>query len=377
MERDSVHAFQQKDRIKHVQSHPSIAPHFSRGQRFRASGPPPTVSPSANFFENPVPGPGNYESMTCADIVNTNPSFSKKGYGGGFVSENERPIGISSTFENKGPGPGTYENIDKTNYMTSESFYFKQKSNQYRIQNGTVCNWNAYHKDLGRTTCTAKFNFERKVGPGTYEPKAKVTQNNPANMLQSKAYNDYMDTKKHVPPPGRYMISRAIQKKKPYRNPGPHSSFVGTVLQHKINLKDPQDMRKQLDMNLIGKKMITPEDLSKPKPGPGDYADTDAFEFMLDYRPENNKGLKAFIQDDHDRFGYNPDYEPLNVPGPGAYEIDLEGKETALVSGAAFLSESERQPFGVIKKTIPPNKYNPYKLPSKISFHFNPESKWI
>lgn len=71
-------------------------------------------------------------------------------------------------------------------------------------------------------------------------------------MLQSKAYTDYMDLKKAVPPPGRYMINRAIIKRKPYKNPGPHSSFAGTVMQHKINLKDPKDMKKQLDMDLIG-----------------------------------------------------------------------------------------------------------------------------
>jgi hypothetical protein len=222
--------------------------------------------------------------MTCNDLVKMNPSFSKKGYGGGFISENERGLGSSMGFANKGPGPGTYESINEKNYQTSEGFYFKQKSAQYRISNSTVANWNSYTKDLGRTTCGTKFNFERKVGPGTYEPKPQDRVNNPGNMLQSKAYDDYMDLKKNVPPPGRYMISRAIQKKKPYKNPGPHSSFAGTVLQHKINLKDPIDMKKQLDMNLIGKKMITPEDLTKPGPGPGDYADSDAFEFVKDYR---------------------------------------------------------------------------------------------
>ena len=60
------------------------------------------------------------------------------------------------------------------------------------------------------------------------------------------------------------------------------------------------------------------------------------------------------------------------------YEVtkDLEARERALVSGAAFLSETERQPFGKMSKSVAPNKYNPAKLPSKISFHFNPESKW-
>lgn len=88
--------------------------------------------------------------------------------------------------------------------------------------------------------------------------------------------------------------------------------------------------------------------------------------------------MKPFISDNHDRFGFNADYDTQDPPGPGTYEVvrDLELKEKALVSGAVFLSESERQPFGKMKKTVAPNKYNPSKLPTKISFHFNPESKW-
>ena len=136
-------------------------------------------------------------------------------------------------------------------------------------------------------------------------------------------------------------------------------------------------MKKQQDRDLIGKKMITPDDLSQPKPGPGDYADMDAFECLKDFKPENNKGMNAFIIDNHDRFGYNPEYPVLPVPGPGAYEYEKVSKEQALVSGAVFLSETERQPFGITKKKVAPNKYNPSKLPSRISFHFNPESNWI
>lgn len=88
--------------------------------------------------------------------------------------------------------------------------------------------------------------------------------------------------------------------------------------------------------------------------------------------------MRTFINDNHDRFGFNPEYDTQDPPGPGTYEVtkDLEARERALVSGAAFLSETERQPFGKMSKSVAPNKYNPAKLPSKISFHFNPESKW-
>ena len=241
---------------------------------------------NSDFFDNPVPGPGNYEAITNVSLTQSNPSFSKKGYGGGFVSETDRNVGYDVSFQNKGPGPGAYEDVSDKNYKTSECFYYKSKSKQYRISNAnnTVSNWNSYHKDLMRTTVSDKTMFKRKVGPGSYNPKIQENEKNPGNMLKSKAYDDYLDLKKNVPPVGRYMISRNITKKKPYKNPGPYSSFAGTVLQHKINLKDPNDMRKQLDMNLIGKKMITPDDLNKASPGPGDYNYCEAFEHLKDYR---------------------------------------------------------------------------------------------
>lgn len=85
--------------------------------------------------------------------------------------------------------------------------------------------------------------------------------------------------------------------------------------------------------------------------------------------------------DDHDKFGKNSDYKEFVYPGPGNYEEVRESfpldKEKALVSGAAFLSESEREPFGKMKNNVAPNKYNANKLPGQISFHFNVHNNWV
>lgn len=186
---------------------------------------------SMDFFEDPCPGPGTYESMSNSTLSEINPSFSKKGYGNGFVSDKDRGVAMGANFVNRGPGPGAYT----TGYHTSaEGFYFKQKSNQYRIQNQTVANWNSHTKNLGLATTNTRTNFERKRGPGTYNPKMEINEKNPGNMLQSKDYPN-MNPKNPVPPPGRYHLNRNMIKKKPYKNPGPYSSFAGTVLQHKIN----------------------------------------------------------------------------------------------------------------------------------------------
>ena len=136
---------------------------------------------SSDFFDNPVPGPGNYEAISICDITQSNPSFSKKGYCGGFISESDRNVGYDIAFPNKGPGPGAYEDLNDKNYKTTESFYYKQKSKQYRISNAnnTVSNWNSYGKDLMRTTVSDKTSFKKKVGPGSYNPVLEENKKNP------------------------------------------------------------------------------------------------------------------------------------------------------------------------------------------------------
>lgn len=59
-------------------------------------------------------------------------------------------------------------------------------------------------------------------------------------------------------------------------------------------MRDPSDVRKQLDLDLFKKKKPTMDDLKLPSPGPGEYADQDAFEYTKDYRPENARGGRAF-----------------------------------------------------------------------------------
>jgi hypothetical protein len=242
-----------------------------------------------------------------------------------------------------------------------------------------AANHNSHGKFLNKLSEEFKFELERNLGPGSYDKTPKPLLTNIGHNLQSSKERIFDYTNKY-PGPGQYDIDRAMIPKKPYTQKGPLSSFAGTVLRHKINLRDPVDMRKQLDLDLIKKKKVTLEDLKIPGPGPGEYGDVEAFEYMKDYRPENARGGRAFMVDDHDKFGDNEEYREFVHPGPGAYEkvgdFDL-AREKALVSGAAFLSESERTPFGQMKVGGAPNKYNPGKLPQAISFHFNVHNGWV
>ena len=306
----------------------------------------------------------------------------------------------STTFEmNKGPGPGNY-GWHYTNMSAAVTLPTLTTSNinkntnkiNYNLRQHHAPNYNSHYKYLNFMSKEFKDEIDRNRGPGTYEFKDTLVNKSDAHNsgpnLQSKQERIF-DYSNEVPGPGEYNLNRAMIKQKPYTKVGPLSSFQGTVHRHKINLRDPKDMQKQLDLDLIKKKKVTLDDLKIASPGPGEYDDVDAFDYMKNYKPDNALGSKAFIQDDHDKFGNNI-HKELNeelrdtvLPGPGAYEEIREGfgsdrvKEKALVSGAVFLSESEREPFGKKKYTVAPNKYNPNKLPAAISFHFNVQNKWV
>lgn len=348
--------------------------------------------------DDPLPGPGNYEQGAPYKIglIGASPSFSKKGYGM-FCSQAQSR---STTFEmNRGPGPGNYGNHYSTMgaavtlpTITSSCINKNAGKLSYNLKQHHTGNYNSYNKYLNYMSKEFKFEIDRNRGPGTYEVKntlvAVSDAKNAGPNLQSKQEREF-DYANEIPGPGEYNLNRALVKQKPYPHIGPLSSFAGTVHRHKINLRDPKDMRKQLDQDLIKKKKVTLEDLKIPSPGPGEYDDIDAFDYMKSYKPDNALGSKAFIQDDHDKFGnnihkeFNEELQDVIIPGPGAYEEVREGfatdkvKEKALVSGAVFLSESEREPFGKMKPNVAPNKYNPNKLPSAISFHFNVQNKWV
>ena len=51
--------------------------------------------------------------------------------------------------------------------------------------------------------------------------------------------------------------------------------------------------------------------------------------------------------------------------------------EKALVCGSAFMSESERKPYGDFKKRLGPNSVMPYLSAYKKSYHLNLSRKFV
>lgn len=186
-----------------------------------------------------------------------------------------------------------------------------------------------------------------------------------------------------MPGPGNYNLNRTLISKKPYTHVGPSSSFQDSVFTHKINLKDPVDMQRQLDLDLLRKKNICHADLKIPSPGPGDFEQLEynfisdffnflyiyiinnysSFNYLKDQKYDNVRGGSNFIQDESDRFGNNQKFGRYIYPGPATYVNDvttcLATDSKHLVNGATFLSETERSPYGNVSTFVSPNKYNP------------------
>ena len=85
-----------------------------------------------------------------------------------------------------------------------------------------------------------------------------------------------------------------------------------------------------------------------------------------------------------DRFGdfYDKNLEKDPLPGPTKYDtikygIDERVKDSSLVNGSAFMSESKRKPYGDYDKRLGPTLSLPYFHRQKKSYLLNVEKKWV
>ena len=78
------------------------------------------------------------------------------------------------------------------------------------------------------------------------------------------------------------------------------------------------------------------------------------------------------------RFGESkhPKINKFNRPSPGDYEYSYYEEERLPVSGAVFMSETEREVFRAQKKPPGPAFYNAPKVSKTKSFHLN-AGKWV
>jgi len=258
-------------------------------------------------------GPGHYKPSESTE----NPSHSKKGYGG-FVSSSSRFRRFK--FNSAVPGPGSY-NSKKP--KTATSFVFRGRS-----------------KDLLKP---------QAPDPGHYNPETVSSKSSLTSVFKSNIER-IQETKNEVPPPWHY------NPKLPRSSSAQLSSyFQGSVnaRRYQINLYDPTQPTVQESM-----------------PGPGHY--------KTETQKLPNRSSSFFVSG-IDRFGkaLKQKKQPEERPGPGTYIKPSTTQEKFPVTGAVFMSETERNWVAINKKPPGPAFYKPNPVPKKKNFHLNSNKLWM
>lgn len=308
----------------------------------------------ATRHEDIGPGPGSYDNGQVFSRSNT-ASFSKKGYGNGFVSQTNRLL--YRGYINSGPGPGSYT----------------QNDNPFKVTH--ILHEN--HKDISDDLRKSKTSQLEVPGPGHYNPE--ITKS--STLANSKVVNSifksntgrYLSADKNVnPPPGTYEIDRALTDKKPFKHYFGSANFMLPTT--KKTSKETED--KEVVNKILGKI----EESQKSVPGPGYYFKADKDDEMTLFTQKiQDKNSANFMEGNATRFGevIQRKVKRIEYPGPGSYIEPLApNQEKTLVSGAVFMSETARKPFNDPKNFVGPLKYNPELLPKK-SYHLNINKIWV
>lgn len=322
-----------------------------------------------------LPGPGYYNFG-----LNPNDSIdpSKIGNSGFLSKTNRNPFSMKYT--NSGPGPGSYDaknasfssNLTHSTGLTKESTFSLKK------------------EDLEKKKDPPKPKIILP-GPGEYNPKnsllSKENRTYLSSFVSQVARDKYIGLKSS-PDPGQYEIRGDILKKDSYKHNGPSSSFVHP---EKTKKKPQHTTRELLDLFSNNKPSNRFE-----IPGPGFYttgqditvahiasgAEKEAGNDGKEGVTPNSWIFKTGIKN---RFGdfYDKDFERKSgkeMPGPGAYVVkngSTGTEERREVSGAVFMSESGREPFGNWKGRLGPNPVVPFLIPRNRTYHLNLERKWV
>lgn len=267
------------------------------------------------------PGPGCYEHA----MPKTSPSSSKRGYGG-LISKSSRFKRYQ--YASDVPGPGSY--------VQARLEQIAKPSHMFIV--------NARETDFLRT---------RAPAVGHYDPKSVDSAKAVTSAFQSNSKRFSTEAKSTVPAPGQYTPSLTMTR----ANSAAHSSVFkppSNVKRHQVNLYDPHT---RVEENIV--------------PGPGEYDLPSAFK-SIDSRVSVAKTA------DTSRFGdtLRPKKANTDVPGPGHYEL-IRPEERVPVSGAVFMSESERFEFKTISKPPGPAYYKPTMVPRLKSFHLNANTQWV
>ena len=300
-----------------------------------------------------APGPGSYDYDHIYSRSNST-SWSKKGYGNGFVSQAGRML--YRGYINTGPGPGSYTRVE----------------NPFQIPHILQHQKHETPEDMLKS----KIMKAEMPGPGYYNPDVTKTSNTGNakilnSMFKSTTGRKSLDSNSN-PPPGTYQIDRSIMPKKTFKHYLGTSNFM-TPSKKKMT-KEAED--KEIVNNILGKN----NEGNKTVPGPGHYFKTenDDDEAALFTQKLQERHSSSFMTGNQTRFGEVVQKKVRRVenPGPGTYNPDNLREERSLVSGAVFMSETARNLQANKRNFVGPTKYNPELLPKK-SYHLNINKMWV
>eukprot|EP00638_Chattonella_subsalsa_P007974 CAMPEP_0117759944 /NCGR_PEP_ID=MMETSP0947-20121206/16308_1 /TAXON_ID=44440 /ORGANISM="Chattonella subsalsa, Strain CCMP2191" /LENGTH=367 /DNA_ID=CAMNT_0005580485 /DNA_START=123 /DNA_END=1223 /DNA_ORIENTATION=+ len=290
-----------------------------------------------------IPGPGSYHKRSTMIRENeSNPSCSKKGYLGGFVSATTRFSSLKQLQDSEAPGPGTYDANDPRRIEPVKTSMFIKPTTK---------------------PIEGSRKEEPLPGPGQYEAAFRsqyaqiMKQKKSANFVSKSERVKFVPNKTWVPAPGEYNTAYAADKLHGQGSNPNHSAFRSSTIRHGVDD--------------AGKKWV---------PGPGDYEVEQAEIAITGDQGITERTTSMFSNTQQDRFGkpYQARTAQQDTPGPGWYSKDQMTEVVMPVSNSVFKSQTRRTIGEAKKDARPPGPafYNPESTFNKKSFMLNGNKKW-
>jgi hypothetical protein len=304
------------------------------------------------------PGPGDYENTkNLRKNLDTNPSFSSKGYCTGFTSKNERFDDLREYYEKYLPGPGEYN----SKLSLNQDIYNKS---------------NLRFKSLYNTNKMISLKvYKDNPGPGDYDPLKpglilNENENSPNYFFKSKEerFNISKENVTSNPGPGKYFFDSNL---KTFNKKDSTSFFFRENIPKKLN---PLEKILKLDKNKIFE-----------TPGPGEY--NLRKELIKVEKNPTSSSRSIFLINDKKKFTeYENDIKIEKLKNayrrdnsiqiqPQNIIFNFENSKKSIRS--VFLSKSPRNSYTKSNHVPGPTYYHPGLLPERKSYNANEDKIWI
>jgi len=356
----------------------------TRFQRMRIPQDANLINPSCridykHFYKsifNKDPGPGSYSTTVSAK----SPSFSQKGYGNGFVSEEERVITHNASFDC--PGPGLYD-PEKSRGRSLATRVFSY-TGRHIADCDDILKLDIPFDENNPLNYIKPISLNVYIkptlpGPGEYNIHSTLRGNGCQSVFKSGMGRTLRFTggKSDIPGVGQYTIKSEFEDlptKKKAKSEKKNTALAYEWLGDDAELVNKNYIKEiyfNSDTNIVNYGKI--HEVQKIKDG------KEKMKLLIEDNVRGEGNVSAvFAISDIDRFGeaIRPK-KPLELkPGPEDYNINLKPISKNL--GAPKMMPNIFNGIPKKLKVQPgPAFYNPQKEPPKMSFHLNVGRKWM